>query len=253
MRGTLVAAIVGSCFIATASAQPSYRAPAHVSGTYTASPSVLSVMRHSRRVTQSAVASPASVRACLSGAPGIRVATSPKSETVGLLGDLDVTFTGSGDFMSFSFDPTDADAQASLDAVKGAKNPGPSYRIGLITIGWFEPPTVAEKSIVNICAGAASASPTGSQAATPGAPDYVTSDKLQAAFQENGVVEQGRRRTILDVACQGVGYSRGAFPYERYHIFECYLTWQGESDVAYRVTTTTGVGVAFRYSGVPIP
>lgn len=92
-----------------------------------------------------------------------------------------------------------------------------------------------------------------STSAVRSGPEYVTAARVMAAFQENGIKISGAKRTVLDAACEGVGYSRGAFPYQRFHIFECYITAGGRQLAEYRVTTTTAGRVGqFYYQYQPV-
>lgn len=93
-----------------------------------------------------------------------------------------------------------------------------------------------------------------SEACVAGPAAYVTAERVMSAFQENGLKMNGVKRTVLDVACVGAGYSRGSFPYQRYHIFECYITTATRSLVGYRVTTSSaGAGGSFYYQYQAIP
>jgi hypothetical protein len=85
-------------------------------------------------------------------------------------------------------------------------------------------------------------------ASASSAPSYITSDQMQASFQENGIQQSGRRQTVLQALCEGVGYAQGKFPYQRYHIFQCYITTARVKDKLYRVDVTQS-----RYSYIAIP
>jgi hypothetical protein len=84
--------------------------------------------------------------------------------------------------------------------------------------------------------------------AAAASPSYITAQQMMAAFQENGISVNGQRQTVLDVLCQGAGYKRGSFPYERFHIFSCYVTTARMKFAQYRVNVTTS-----RYSYVRVP
>jgi hypothetical protein len=79
-------------------------------------------------------------------------------------------------------------------------------------------------------------------------PSYITAEQMQASFQENGIQQSGRRQTVLQALCEGVGYAHGSFPYQRYHIFQCYITTARAQDKLYRVNVTQS-----RYSYIAIP
>ena len=82
-------------------------------------------------------------------------------------------------------------------------------------------------------------------------PAYIKPAQLEAAFQENGAVQKGRKRTVLKVSCSGSGYPVGPAP-SRYHIFDCRVTTALSVATEYHVITyLTGSGIS--YSGELVP
>ena len=99
---------------------------------------------------------------------------------------------------------------------------------------------------------AATAAPKPDAAPTNGPkPAYIQPAQLEAAFQENGAVQQGRTRMVLKVMCAGLGYPAGSAP-SRYHIFDCRVTTALSVATEYHVITyLTGSGIS--YSGELVP
>jgi hypothetical protein len=101
---------------------------------------------------------------------------------------------------------------------------------------------------------AATAAPKPDAAPTNGPkPAYIQPAQLEAAFQENGAVQQGRTRMVLKVMCAGLGYPAGSAP-SRYHIFDCRVTTALAVAAEYHVITfLTGSGVSYSGELVPQP
>jgi hypothetical protein len=81
---------------------------------------------------------------------------------------------------------------------------------------------------------------------------YVQPADVEAAFQERGITIGGSHFTVLDVTCTGAGFAQGAFPYQRYHIFECYVSTRASKDAQFRVTTTAAGANRFNLSYEPV-
>lgn len=65
-------------------------------------------------------------------------------------------------------------------------------------------------------------------------PYYITETRMDAVAIEHHNWGRGYL-DVLDANCLGQGYSRGQFPYQRYHLFLCFLTakgWMGEYHVS---------------------
>jgi hypothetical protein len=82
---------------------------------------------------------------------------------------------------------------------------------------------------------------------------YIRPGQLEAAFQENGAVQQGRKRTVLKVTCSGTGYPVGPAP-SKYHIFDCRVTTALSVATEYHVFTyLTANGISYSGELVPQP
>jgi hypothetical protein len=82
---------------------------------------------------------------------------------------------------------------------------------------------------------------------------YIKPAQLEAAFEENGAVQQGRKRMVLKVTCAGTGYPVGPAP-SRYHIFDCRVTTALSVATEYHVLTyLTGSGISYSGELVPQP
>ena len=84
-------------------------------------------------------------------------------------------------------------------------------------------------------------------------PAYIRPAQLEAAFEENGAVQKGRKRTVLKVTCAGTGYPVGPAP-SRYHIFDCRVTTALSVATEYHVLTyLTAHGISYSGELVPQP
>lgn len=66
---------------------------------------------------------------------------------------------------------------------------------------------------------------------------YVTAAQIQSAIEE--------RPGVLSAPCIGQGYPRGSFPYQRYHLFLCYVRTQGWTTEYHFQVTHEGARVVF--------
>jgi hypothetical protein len=82
-------------------------------------------------------------------------------------------------------------------------------------------------------------------------PYFITEAKMGAGFEEKGVSVGGVKRTVLDAACQGQGYSRGSFPYEKFHLFLCYLTTSRGTLQVHATVTQDATNWYWNYVRVP--
>jgi len=58
--------------------------------------------------------------------------------------------------------------------------------------------------------------------ASASAPTRLTEIQMSQSIEDKG--QMGRGRPVLDANCSGQGSPTGAFPYERFRLFDCYVT-----------------------------